>query len=86
MKGSLLLQNLLGSYQVLAGSGIIVGTDGTHFDLALLAHAIPPELASGDYDDVYEIFVEDCAKKLLELMTGVTTVERDNLIRELAPS
>jgi hypothetical protein len=52
-------------------------------DLALGAHMIPAELATGEYDDLYEIFLEDRAKRLLELVTTVTVVERDRLFQDL---
>jgi hypothetical protein len=51
---------------------------------ALESHFIPKELIAGTYDDVYEIFLEDRARKLSELICGVTNSERDAILAELA--
>ncbi|MEJ0084492.1 MAG: DUF262 domain-containing protein [Pseudomonadota bacterium] len=50
---------------------------------ALEAHFIPKDLIGGTYDDIYEIFLEDRAKKISDLIVGVTRTERELLARDL---
>ncbi len=50
---------------------------------ALHCHLIPSELIAGDYDGVYQIFLEDRAKKLAEIFEGAVDQTRRQIVDEL---
>jgi hypothetical protein len=51
--------------------------------LALSSHLIPISIVSGEYDELYQIFLEDRAKMIVDHMRSTVLVERDSVVREL---
>jgi hypothetical protein len=53
-------------------------------EIVLDAHMIPRELELGDYDDLYTVFLEDRAKRILRAITTHATEARISLVQEIA--
>lgn len=54
----------------------------THLADALRRHLVPVELISGDYDDIYDIFLEDRGKNIMAALTEHVFDVRTRLIEE----
>lgn len=50
---------------------------------ALLSHLIPESIMTGEYDDVYQIFLEDRARLIFSQIKSMVFAERDELTRDI---
>jgi hypothetical protein len=54
-----------------------------NLDDCLESHLVPPGVATGEYDDVYGIFIEDRVRRLFSVLNERAIKERDRLLAEL---